>query len=1160
MKNYVCIYALLISVSVLFFYSCSNKRSGEPKLLVFTKTAGYHHESIADGVKAIYKLGQENDFEVDTTSNAAMFNEDTLKQYAAVVFLSTTDNSDALMNNYEENAFQRYIEAGGGFVGVHAATDAGYQWDWYRRLVGATFNGHPEEQQTAKLNVVDKNNISTKGLPDPWVRKDEWYNFRNIDSGLHVLLNIDEKSYKGGTNGENHPMAWYHDYDGGRAWYTALGHTSESYTEPNFLKHLLGGIKYAMADNEELDYAKVKTPPLPAADRFTKTQLVQGTFFEPTEITVLPNLDVLVAQRRGEIMMYDHATKKVKQVGFLDVYWHTLHTPGVNAEEGVLGIKKDPDFAKNHYVYIYYSPIDTSVNRLSRFTFTNDSIDPKSEKIVLQFYSQREICCHTGGSIAFGKDRQLFLSTGDNTTPFDEPGRGGFNTHGYAPLDDRPGYEHYDSRRSAGNTNDLRGKILRIIMNEDGSYSIPDGNLFPKGEDSTRPEIYVMGDRNPYRIQVDPKTNYLYWGEVGPDANNDSMATRGPRGYDEFNQARKAGFFGWPLVIANNIPYRHYDYATGKSGELYDPQHPVNDSRNNTGKRVLPPAQPAYIWYPYAESKDFPQVGSGARCSMGAPVYYTDLYPDSTRYPDYYNGKLFINEWSRGWIKVVTMQPNGDFDKMEPFMADTKFHSPSDMEIGPDGRLYIVEYGSGWYAKNPDAGLSRIDFNAGNRPPDISAIHVDKTSGDLPLQITATVDEKDPDNDPVSYIWHIGDQIQKETKEPQIKYTINKAGDYPISVEVIDDKKAAATSNAINVYAGNAAPTVQINIQGNKTFYFPGTPVKYNVEINDIDDNTAKDLNNLVVSADYSDQADKAATPTGDQFVTRAMAGKNLMLSLDCKGCHKVDTKSVGPAFLEVSKRYQNDRHATATLADKIINGGSGNWGKVAMAAHPNLKESDAKEIVSWILSLANENKKIKSLPASGSIDPTMNKPVSPNGVLSLYAAYTDKGGDNIKPLMGSNSVSLRNSAMTFEGVDKMDDAYKKVTFGGRTFLIIPSKESWFRIDSIDLTGISRASFSLNWLRPPVSGYTFEVHLDSPTGVKIGEFTFAGVAGKAPENNNANARPRGRGNFKLSAAELPSAITPVSDGNLHNVFIVSKAKDPSIDGTAIAASLQFFPK
>jgi len=1144
MKNYFRVYALLISVSVLFFYSCSNKRSGEPKLLVFTKTTGYHHASIADGVKAIIKLGQENDFQVDTTSNSSVFNQDSLKQYAAVVFLSTTDNSDNLLNNYERNAFQRYIEAGGGFVGVHAATDAGYQWGWYQRLVGATFNGHPE-QQTATLHIVDKDNISTKGLPDPWVRKDEWYNFKNLDSNLHVLIKIDESSYKGGTNGANHPMAWYHDFDGGRAWYTELGHTEESYTDPNFLKHLLGGIKYAMDDNEELDYAKVKTQVLPAEDRFTKTQLVQGTFFEPTEMTILPNLDVLVAQRRGEIMMYNHATKQVKQVGYLDVYWHTLHTPGVNAEEGLLGIKKDPDFAKNHYVYLYYSPADTSVNRLSRFTFTNDSIDMKSEKIILQFYEQREICCHTGGSIAFGKDHQLFLSTGDNTTPFDEPGKG-FNTHGFAPLDDRPGFDHYDDRRSAGNTNDLRGKILRININPDGSYSIPDGNLFPKGEDSTRPEIYVMGDRNPYRIEVDQKTGFLYWGEVGPDANNDSMATRGPRGYDEFNQARKAGYFGWPLFIANNIPYRQYDYATGKSGELFDPQRPVNDSRNNTGKRILPPANPAYIWYPYAESKDFPQIGSGGRCAMGGPVYYTDMYPDSTRYPDYYNGKLFIYEWIRGWIKVVTMKPNGDFDAMEPFMQTTKLNNPSDMEIGPDGRLYVLEYGSGWFAKNDNAGLARLDYNGGNRPPEVTALHVDKTSGDLPLEITATVNAKDPDNDPVSYIWHVGNQIQKETKEPRLQYTLEKVGDYPVSVQVIDDKKAATTSNSVDVYAGNAAPVVRINIQGNQSFYFPGTPVKYNVDIKDKDD-TSTDINNLIVSADYTDQLDKAGVPQGDQAFTRQMAGKNLMESLDCKGCHKVDVKSVGPAFIEVSKRYQKDRQATATLAQKIINGGSGNWGKVPMAAHPNLKESDAKQIVTWILSLANENKSTKSLPQSGSVDATLNQPVKPNGVLSLYAAYTDKGGSNIRPLMGTSSVMLRNSSMTFEDVTKMD-GYTNVTFGGRTFLIIPANTGWFRIDSIDLTGITKAAFNVGWQKPPVSGYTFEVRLDAPTGVKIGEFTFAGAKGTAPDD----AKPQ--------FATLTSPISPITDGKMHNVFIVSKATDPSVGGTAAAASLQFLLK
>ena len=665
MKSKISSYILPVTIfflSSLTLVSC-NKRSGDPKVLVFCKTAGYHHASIAQGKDAIMKLGKENGFDVDTTTNAAYFTDDSLKNYSAIVFLSTTGD---VLNNYQEAAMERYIQSGGGYMGIHAATDTEYDWGWYGRLVGAYFLSHPQQQE-ATLDVVDRTNEATKHLPEKWTRKDEWYNFKKLNPDVHVLIKIDEKSYEGGKNGDNHPMAWYHDYDGGRAFYTELGHTEESYTDPNYLKHILGGIEYAIGDNKELDYSKATTMNVPEENRFVKTTLAKGVFTEPTEIAVLPNLDVLITERRGQVMFYNHESKQVKQVGFLNAYHKTLHTPNVNAEEGVLGIAADPDFAKNHYVYIFYSPADTSVNRLSRFEFKNDTIDNSTEKVVLQFYSQREICCHTGGSVAFGPNRTLYVSAGDNSTPFDEPNQP-YVSHGFAPLDGRADHKQYDARRSAGNTNDLRGKILRITMNEDGTYDIPEGNLFPKGTAKTRPEIYVMGDRNPYRISVDQKNGNVYWGEVGPDANVDSLDTRGPRGYDEFNQARKAGYFGWPLFIGNNYPYHAYDYAKGESGPAFDPAKPINNSVNNTGLTELPPAQPAFIWYPYAASPDFPQLGTGGRTAMAGPVYYTDLYPKETRYPDYYNGKLFIYEWIRNWIKVVTMQPNGDYDKMEPFI------------------------------------------------------------------------------------------------------------------------------------------------------------------------------------------------------------------------------------------------------------------------------------------------------------------------------------------------------------------------------------------------------------------------------------------------------------------------------------------------------------
>ncbi|HEY2720348.1 MAG TPA: ThuA domain-containing protein [Chitinophagaceae bacterium] len=694
---------LLPILCILVLFACRQNQS-KPRVLVFSKTTGFRHSSIPNGKAAIQKLGLENNFDVDTTEDASYFTEENLKKYAAIIFLSTTGD---VLNNQQEISMERFIQSGGGFVGVHSATDTEYDWIWYANLVGAQFLGHPKIQP-ANIIVVDRSNIATKHLPETWSRTDEWYNFKRFNKDVKVLLKIDESSYQGGTMGNDHPMSWYHDYDGGRAFYTELGHVEESYTDSLYLKHLLGGIQYTIGNNH-LDYSKAKSQYPPEEKKFTKTVLSQGEFFEPTEMTILPDFDVLIVQRRGEILLYKNDSKKIKTAGFLNVYWHTLKDTNVNAEEGLLGVCKDPNFQKNHWVYMFYSPVDTSVNRLSRFELKNDTIDMKSEKIVLQFYSQREICCHTGGSIAFGSDGLLYLSTGDNSTPFDEPNQK-FVSHGFAPLDDRPGHEKYDSRRTASNSNDLRGKIIRIRVKGDGTYEIPEGNLFPREEPKTKPEIYVMGNRNPYRISVDPKNSFLYWGEVGPDSNADSLATRGPRGYDEINQARKAGYFGWPLFVGNNYPYHEYDYANGKSGNPFDPAKPINNSKNNTGITQLPAAQPAFIWYPYGASPDFPEVSTGGRTAMAGPAFYSDLYSSDTRLPDYYDKKVFIYDWMRDWIMAVTLQPNGDFYKMEPFMPSTKFAAPIDMELGPDGKLYILEYGNGWFHKNKDAGLSRVDF------------------------------------------------------------------------------------------------------------------------------------------------------------------------------------------------------------------------------------------------------------------------------------------------------------------------------------------------------------------------------------------------------------------------------------------------------------------
>jgi cytochrome c len=428
---------LLIGVLSLF-NACQQKRQESPKVLVFTKTNGFYHESIPDGVKAIQKLGEQNNFTVDTTSNADAFTEENLQQYSAVLWLNTTGE---VLNHYQKADFERYIQSGGGFVGVHAASDTEYDWPWYNQLVGGYFLDHPgindphPNVQPAKINVIDKSHPSTSFLPDVWERTDEWYSFQKLNPDVKVLMTLDEDSYLGGAKMGSHPFAWYHDFDGGRAFYTGGGHTNESYQEELFLKHLLEGIQYAIGGNYELNYKKAVSQRVPEENRFEKQTLVMGAFTEPTEMTILPNIDILIAQRRGEILLYKNGDSTVKEVAKLDVYWKT-EVEGVNAEEGLMGIQKDPNFAKNGYVFVFYSPIDKEVNRLSRFKFVNDQWDMKSEKIVLEFYSQRNICCHTGGSIAFDKDGYLYLSTGDNTTPFNQPDSPYIN-NGYAPLDQR---------------------------------------------------------------------------------------------------------------------------------------------------------------------------------------------------------------------------------------------------------------------------------------------------------------------------------------------------------------------------------------------------------------------------------------------------------------------------------------------------------------------------------------------------------------------------------------------------------------------------------------------------------------------------------------------------------------------------------------------------
>ena len=452
-------------------------------------------------------------------------------------------------------------------------------------------------------------------------------------------------------------------------------------------------------------------------------------------LAVLPDLHVLHTARTGQVRIHDPRTGLNTLAAEVPIYQHD--------EEGLQGIAIDPNFSRNHWVYLYYSPpLDTPVDdpatpevnegdapfegteadwarfrgvlRLSRFKLVGNRLDLGTEQQIIDVAADRGICCHVGGQIDFDGRGNLFLSTGDDTNPF--------FSDGYAPLDDRPGRNPaFDARRSAANTNDLRGKLLRIRVKAGGGYTIPRGNLFPPGTPRTRPEIYAMGLRNPFRFSVNRETDDVYMADYSPDAPV-ANPLRGPAGHGRWMLIRKPGNYGWPFCVTLDMPYIDYDFATGESGEPFDCQRPVNDSALNTGRRVLPPLVQPDVWYTYEDTGEFPELfqnmGGDGIGPMAGPAYQYDSKSRSRfKWPRYYHGVPLFYEWTRDYIKEFRLnRPNGS--RLEEIRHVPVFvDNPMDMEFGPDGALYVLEYGDGFFSENPDAQLSRIDFVRGNYTP-----------------------------------------------------------------------------------------------------------------------------------------------------------------------------------------------------------------------------------------------------------------------------------------------------------------------------------------------------------------------------------------------------------------------------------------------------------
>ena len=816
-----------------------------------------------------------------------------------------------------------------------------------------------------------------------------------------------------------------------------------------------------------MPYVSADTTNRPDENRFTKTVL-SNDLNEPMELAVAPDGRVFFVERHGKFYMYDPVQKKTR----------LLHDFPVKAVEkylnGLLGMTIDPNFNQNHYLYFFYT-IQTgeqTKQRIARFVITNDNtLDLASEKPIIEFPIDLEVSAHTGGSMTWDTHGNLFISTGDNTVPFE--------SSGFAPIDQRAGRHTFDAERSAGNPNDLRGKILRIHVEADGSYTIPEGNLFPKGTEGTRPEIYVMGCRNPYRISVDPATSILYWGEIGPDSGTDGP--QGPRGYDEFNQAKKAGNYGWPFFVGDSKPYHQYDFATKAVGTLFDPNAPVNNSPNNTGARQLPPTTKAMVWYPYNKSDEFPELGVGGRCAMGGPVYHFNASLQSkTKLPAYYDKALFMYDWMRNWVFAVRLDDQQNYQYMERFMPTRgDFRRPVDMEIGPEGSIYMLEYGSVYGIDNDDARLVRIDFNPGNRTP-VAQITAKDTIGLAPLTVAFTNSSYDYDKtDQLKYQWRFdGNQVASTEANPT--HTFRKNGIYKAMVTVTDPAGQSST-DTLTIKVGNTMPQVAIATTDNSTFFFPNqTPFRYTVAVSDKEDKLI-DKSKVKVGLTYIPKMASTDQQIGHQQISASYnLGKSLIAGSDCKACHQIAAKSVGPSFTEVAKKYRDDKTATAKLANKIITGGGGVWGEHAMSSHPQLSREETTEMVKYIFSLGvppADNR----LPQQGSLVLKDHVGNEDQSRYILTASYTDKGSiGGTQPrlaLSKSDVLVLRPTKVLAGDADELHEIAKQ---GKRLGNI--NNQSYFVLKAIDLKGIDQLTYHYASLDQTA---TIDVHTDSPTGPVI---------------------------------------------------------------------------
>lgn len=560
-------------------------------------------------------------------------------------------------------------------------------------------------------------------------------------------------------------------------------------------------------------------------DQFARTELASG-LSNTTTFKFAPDGRIFILDRYGELLVYESSVGVPVSAGNIPVF-HDL-------EDGLLGIAFDPNFDSNNYVYIYYSPLSSDYvgNRVSRFNMVGNTLDLNSEIMLLQWPTSRVAKFHSGGDMAFDSQGNLYIATGDNVTYVDPNVQ---HPSSISPDDSDP---VASAEKSSSNTNDLRGKILRITPQLNGTYTIPAGNLF-SNVSGALPEIYVMGVRNPYRIFVDSEANdWLYWGEVGPDAA--SATTLGPAGMDELNLAKAAGNYGWPYFLGTNNDAYEITYASTPYKNIASA--PENISSFNTGIQNLPAAVPAWAAF-------------DNKCYLaGFRYYYDNSLTDQQRLPSEYDGRFFFYDFNSSRIWSLELDANGNIlDDTSNDVLNLPRFAPSifpnggqegfiDMELGPDGKMYILAYGVP--CCDPDAGptgkLIRVDYTGitTNSPPVIE-LSATPTNGNLPLVVSfSTAGTTDPNNDsPLTYEWDFDSDGNVDSTDPNPMHTYTTAGTFNAQVKVNDGNATNGQSiKNITIYAGNNLANFTVNSPVDGGLFNWNDDVSIDVSVQDPED------------------------------------------------------------------------------------------------------------------------------------------------------------------------------------------------------------------------------------------------------------------------------------------------------------------------------------